>query len=679
MVATATPDKWFDGTFAEFLRAAPAGTSDVFPYAHLVPRFQWRGTRNEFDQPDEGQWDWSANLAFRAWINNRGEHDKQDRRLIFEVCEKDPLFFINSFLMIKQESPVPADLPFLTWGRQEEYLALSVGKRRWVEADMTGRRRYDIASEKPREVGWTWLNLAEGLHIARFVKGATALIGSRVDYDVDKRGASKTLFWKLDYFIEHLPLWMMPSNYWNTTRGHPYPATRVRTDKMIAIPGFGTILGSPTHENFGRSGRYQWIMPDEFAHVDRGQIGMGEKIWAATTQTCRSRRPISTPAGRSNKFAEFQKMGKSDVFELFTVRWHDDPLKMVGAYRLTEPKTIGPVTLQPGDWWSPWAETSRTAYGNDRLFAQEILLSYEGVGGSFYEALIPTVKHEQVKHPVWVGNIRIDESKSPKITKLVADPEGFLTLWELPTLINGEWRWPQGWYIHGIDVASGGRIVGSKGASSSVVVIGRFENNKVTKIGQYKVSGLMAHLFSRVVHAIGLACPTAQGPAKLIWERNGPGETMGNVLLKECGYPGHRVYWEHSKSAGCSVPGFAMTTGRTKDGRLTGSKVNVFNNHIKWMQAEDYTEPSADTCAEMEQYVSTDDGGAEHVSRKSSLNLSSRKDNHGDTVIGTVLMIWEAKQLRDNFSETTIQRVPPRTSMADIHNRVRRQKADLWR
>ena len=112
---------FFEGTFSEYLKSIPpVDLKATFPFAHIVPRFKWVGTYNEFEQPDEGNWDWADNDRFREWINRRGEHDKADRRLIFDVCEQDPLFFINAFLWIKQESPIPADLPFVTWPKQDE-------------------------------------------------------------------------------------------------------------------------------------------------------------------------------------------------------------------------------------------------------------------------------------------------------------------------------------------------------------------------------------------------------------------------------------------------------------------------------------------------------------------------------------------------------------------------------
>lgn len=638
----------------------------------------WVGTLNDDGMPDEGIWDRSANEAFRKWIDECGAGSEAERKLIFQCCARDPLFFINAFLWIKQESPVPADLPFITWKRQEEYLELSVRKRLEVEADVTGQKRFDLLSDKPREVGWTWLNEAEGLHIVRFTPGATGLVGSRVDYDVDKRGASKTLFWKLDYFIEKLPKWFMPAEYWSPSKGYPTPSIRHRADKRISIPGFGTMLGSPTHENFGRSGRYQWMLPDEFAHVDRGQIGMGDRIWSATTATCRSRRVISTPNGRNNKFCSLRHSEPNEVFGTFTVHWYDDPLKTVGAYRLKEPKQIGPVTLQEGDWWSPWADGMRKAYDNDSLFAQEILLSYEGVGGCFYEGLLQRIKHEQVKEPFFVGHIKMEPGSSgPRVSGIMAAVDGFFSCWER---WEDGFKWKPGQYVMAIDVASGSRDMGGRGASNSVACLGRLEGDRLVKVAQYAVHGLAPHLFAKVACALGWSFCGGKGqPAFAIWERNGPGETMGNSLMTECGYPSGGVYWETSANAGTARPGFQMNTNRRGDGTLAGSKVNVFYEHLRWLENGNYQEPSYATYVEMEQYVNVEDGGAEFARRRRSLDPSEARDNHGDTVIGTVLMVWGARELLSLNSTAKIEEQPPVGSVAYYQRKMKKAMSNAWR
>lgn len=640
-------------TFVEAVRDLKPDLAQLFPYAPMVPR-----------DPDK-------NLEWRAWVDECGKKSEEDRHYILSACERDLLFFINGFLTIKQESPVVCDKPFITWPKQEEYVTRLALTRKKVVEDEEEIARGDIVSEKPREQGWSWLNLGEGLHIARFTKGATGLIASRVEYDVDAEGASKTLFWKLDYFIEHMPQWFMPESYWSPRDGFPVPARKYRTRSSgrikLGVPGFGTLHGSATHENCGRSGRFYWMMLDEFAHADRGQAGMGDKIWSATTKTCRLRRALSSPFGRGNKF---EKLVHSGEVERFTTYWYDDPAKMRRAYRLTEPMEVGPVTLNVGDWWSPWMEETRKADDNDALFAQELLLSYEGLGGCYYESLLPKVKHEQVKEPVFVGNVKHDESvKGPRVTRIVRESPGFFKSWEP---IPENWIWPTGLYCMGIDVASGGKNQEGRGASNSVVSIGRITGRRLVKIAQYQTHGLFPHRFARVVCALGWCFRSQEGlPAYAIWEANGPGASMGGVLMGEFGYT--NVWWE------TAMPGFQMQTHRKSNGELAGSRVNVFNEHKAWLDLGDYEEPSYDTYREMEQYQYTDDAGARHQKCKDSLDPSEGHDNHGDSVIATVLMIWAAKKLREQQGERTVEADPPRGSVAYWQKQRRRELSGAWR
>lgn len=629
----------------------------MFPYAPMVPR------------------DPVANSAWREWISERGRVDELDRRLILEACERDLLFFINGFLWIKQEQPVPEDLLFLTWPRQEEYVAELVRTRVAVQADRTGTVVGNILSEKPREVGWSWLNLAEGLHIARFQKGATCLVGSRVEEDVDKPGASKTLFWKLDYYIEKLPLWFMPDSYWSPKHGHPIPSKNHRTTLKLSIPGFGTILGAGTTPNFGRSGRFVWMMLDEFAHVDRGQFGMGDMIWSATTKTCRLRRVFSTPSGRGNKFATLRH---GDSLPVFCVDWTDDPAKMQGAYRLEQPLEVGPVTVPAGSWWSPWAEATRKSDDNDALFAQEVLRSYEGLGGSFYDKFLPRIKAEQVREPTFVGNIKIEDGPyGPRITRFVAETPAFMRVWDQDDSRVRANEWPRALYCMGIDVASGSSDQDGRGASNSVVAIGRIEGQKVVKVAQYVTHGLLPHLFARVVHALGWCFRTSDGlPAYAQWERNGPGDIMGSVLIRQLRYSN---YYTEMRSKRGMQPGFSMNTHRGADGKMAGSKVNCFNEHKMWISLGDYAEPSYETYAEMEQYKYTDDGGAEHHKKKGSLDPAEGRENHGDSVIATIMMIWAAKTLRDQAKAVVIADAPPPMSVAWAQAKRKRELQGLWR
>lgn len=641
--------------FLDKVKQANLDYKALCPFDELVPK----------DKEGNRQW--------REWLNDCAMVP-DDRQRIIDACASDFKFFINSFLWIKQEEPFPEDLPFILWPRQAEYADLLCSTRKAVAEDRTGSVRGNIVSDKPRRVGWSWLSLAEGLHIVRFTPGATGIIGSRVADDVDKPSSSKSLFWKLDYFIEHLPRWLWPDEYWSPRHGHPIPHKKYRTTFKLVVPGGGTLLGGPTQANFARSGGFAWMMLDEFAHVDRGQAGMGDKIWSGT-QPCRLRRALSTPAGRDNKFARL-KFSEGSEAKKFTIKWHDDPAKTVGIYKLTVPMAIGPITLEAGESWSPYMEAARAADDNDALFAQEMLLSYEGIGGMFFDALMPRVKL-QVTKPIWRGNIKLTGDRDrPRIQRLEEDPQGFLSLWE-PW--GDGYKWPAGLMIMGVDVASGSRDQEGRGASNSVLSIGRVEGQKVVKVAQYMTHGLMPHLLARIACALGWAFPMMQSdaawPAFAIWEMQGPGDFFGNVLTHDLGYP---HYYIETTAKGVKHNGFHMSTHRKSDGTVAGSKVNVFNEYKKWLQEEWYKEPSFDTYKEMEQYKYTEDAGPQHVSVKTALDPGLGRANHGDTVIATALMIWAAKEMREQYVERDVEIDPPRGTLAFYQKQKLNETSGAW-
>jgi hypothetical protein len=298
------------------------------------------------------------------------------------------------------------------------------------------------------------------------------------------------------------------------------------------------------------------------------------------------------------------------------------------------------------------------------------------VGGAFYESVTPKVKTMQVKKPAWVGNVKIGEKG--RAIGLEECEGGFLSCWEVPVLdgsLGPKFR--DGEYVMGMDVAFGGKGVGGRGSSNSVIALGRVEEDRVVKVAQYMTSGLMAHLFANIASAIGwMALTESRIPAYAIWESNGPGQYFGPALMNTCCYP---HYYQEVTSVNNVTPGFYMGQSRQANGMLAGSRVNVFHEHLKWLSDDRYEEPSFDTFREMEQYKNTSDGGCEHVAVKSALDPGHGSQNHGDSVIATVLMVWGARRLMENRSTKRIEVVYPRGSLGHLQQKHKRQKAGLWR
>lgn len=586
------------------------------------------------------------NQDFRDDLFRIGQEDEDERKLIIKACEMDFLFFVNAFGWIKQESPVPADLPFITWPKQNEGAQVVVELRRQVESDPKKITRGDFWCGKCREVGASWLFCVyQQLWEVMFTDGLTNLSGSRRAEDVDKPGASKSTFWKIEYAIDHLPLWMIPAGYYvkKYLPEKRIPNKLFNIERKISIPAKGTILGETTQENFGRQGRYGKVDLDEFGHADDGQPGMGEYIWTSCQATTKRRNAISTPNGEGNKFASLRHVPESREFRKFEISWWDDPVKARGKYWVEEGLPWAPC------WWSNWAEAERKAMDNDALFGQEYMLSFSGVGGSYYgDMRIAQIRTTQIKHPLHRGNVILNENK--RIQEIVLDNKGFLKVWhsDLPP--------KPGRYVCGIDIAQGNQDEGGKGASNSCIAIGLITGkDRVVKVAQYTVAGLLAHKFAALAVPICYYyCSPAGYPAFMVPEANGPGEAFIGTVINDLHFP--NCYYRTNKD-GSGGFGFYTQMKKVAD-QWTGSRKWLFDTHKEWLATGQYEEPCEETLMEMEQYKTTPEGGAEHVRSKSVLDASQARDNHGDTVIATALMIWGAKYLGEQPEQGTVANAP---------------------
>lgn len=624
------------GSFSEIVQAVDPSPDCLFPFAPFVPT-----------DPVE-------NAAFREWLWDRGARFPGEREAIKFACSRDLLFFVNAFLSIKQERPVPADLPFITWPKQQDFLALLASTQRKVTHDKTGSVRGDIRAEKPREVGWTWLCCAEVIHAILFIPNCTCLLGSRVAYNVDGSGGgnsdlkpTETLFGKLDYYLEHLPTWFLPRGYW---RDDGMAARKYRTTMRISIPGGGKAIGSPTHKSFGRSGRFFIMLLDEFAHVDQDRPGISDHIWGCTSSTCSLRRAVSTPCGKNNKFAKLK--GNKDI-EQFVVHWYDDPAKMHGAYKLEAPMTIGSATLQIGEWWAPWAEMERRRTDNDNLFAQEILLSYEGTGGPYFVPSTMRIVNQSVLHPLYRGGLLItaQDGLHPRVMRFQPDTSGCFSLWH--RLLEDGKPEPRRMYGIAADVATGVRGSDGRGASNSVLCIGDLQSGE--KIAEYVTATLLPHQLARV--AVALAYWYAgndRNPARMIWEANGPGGPFGAVVTEELNFTNVFRHQLLSDASAKSV----RPAGFFKSGGDRGSGVKLFADFTKAIETGRYIERSSQTTLEMAQYICQNDSSAVFAGSLSSLDPSGARSNHGDTVIASALLVQLIYEFAGQVEEEVVQYAP---------------------
>lgn len=215
--------------------------------------------------------------------------DEADRRR----AREDPVFFITHYLKTFDPRPeaAPHHLDFILYPFQEEYV------RGTVDAILRG---YDILDEKSRDMGVSWLALAVRFYLWCCKDSYQGLVGSRKEEYVDD-GTLKSLFPKLDYFIEHIkdPL-LLPKGF---------DRKKHRTYMKLVNPENGnTITGESSNKNFSRGGRFDDVFFDEL-----GFWPDARSSWTAAGDATRCRHAVTTPPDEPSYAKTLRYSGKVKV------------------------------------------------------------------------------------------------------------------------------------------------------------------------------------------------------------------------------------------------------------------------------------------------------------------------------------------------------------------------------
>ena len=215
--------------------------------------------------------------------------------------------FINDWMMTHDPRLFPAELPFLLWPRQEDFIKWLF--QQWKNKD-------DGLCEKSRDQGVTWLCCAFGVCLWLFYPGQAVAFGSRKEDLVDKIGDPKSIFEKIRFILRSLPEEFLPSGY-SERRDAAFL-------KIINRENGCTITGE-SGDQIGRGGRSSVYFKDESAFYERP-----DAIEAALSLNSDVKIDVSTPHGTGNPFYRKRMGGKIDVF---TFHWKDDPRKDEAWYQ----------------------------------------------------------------------------------------------------------------------------------------------------------------------------------------------------------------------------------------------------------------------------------------------------------------------------------------------------------
>lgn len=265
----------------------------------------------------------SAILAERAQrLEKLRASTPAEQGAVYAYYRDHPAQFITDWGMTfdprNAEINLPSSIPFVLFPRQVEFVEWVYDRKRSGE---------DGVAEKSRDMGASWLTVAIAAHMFLFHAGWVIGFGSRKEEYVDKAGDPKSLFWKLRYFIKHLPPEFRPKG-WDERKHAP--------NMRIMHPDNGSVIVGEAGDNIGRGGRSSVYFVDEFAFIEHA-----DQVDAALSQNSNCKLFISTPNGAGNSFYRKRHAGKLPVF---TLHWRDDPRKD-DAWYAKQVRELDPVIL----------------------------------------------------------------------------------------------------------------------------------------------------------------------------------------------------------------------------------------------------------------------------------------------------------------------------------------------
>jgi phage terminase large subunit len=222
-----------------------------------------------------------ASIEERLELLSKAEHDKGLQRDLITLCKMDFVFWCDHFCWTFNPRKKPYHFPFNLHPFQKQMARALIF---CIEEGKEGRDG-NCLIEKSRDLGGTWVIEMVYEHYFIFEEGSDFHMGSKMRDDVDKKGVKSTLFGKLRYSLDMLPVWMMPK------LGRKNDSLL----KLVHPENGNSITGQSATPDFGRSGRYKSALLDEYARHPYDQ-----QAYESITESTESTFLLYTPYGKAN-------------------------------------------------------------------------------------------------------------------------------------------------------------------------------------------------------------------------------------------------------------------------------------------------------------------------------------------------------------------------------------------
>jgi hypothetical protein len=543
--------------------------------------------------------------------------DREFASMMRQACRADFFFWMACFCWtIDQKRPYTRKkLPFITYQYQDK--GFDVLLRSLDEG-------FDVQVEKSRQMGASWMFVALVVWCWLYRGGQNFLLLSRSDEYVDKSNEPKSLFWKIDFILENLPIWMLPAG-WNKNKH--------RLVKRLINPQNGnTIVGEATTEDSGRGGTFTAVLHDEFAACD---VGMG--ILKSTRSATSTRWFNSTPKGTGNAHYRIVQLSRQNPAQVrpLTFHWSDHPEYGRLRYKLDEqlvPVPMGKTkqselneyldhnqdlieSLKRRGFWdewkvrSPWFDVQCSRATTKAEISQEVEIDYGGAGYQFFESKdIQNLIQLYCCPPKTKGDLVYDLETLDPLTYR-EHGHGNLELWCELLGKREAFQPPARPYVVGVDCAAG------TGASNSVLSI--WDAKSCEKVGQY----VDPHIKPERLAKLTIALCKWFWDAYLIWETNGSGRAFGDAVI-EWGYG--RFYKRASKSE-TGETGANAGWAPTRD-----NKYQLLSQYRGALVDRTVCNRCESAMRETLEYLFLGNNWVEHSALNENDDPSGARDQHGD-------------------------------------------------
>lgn len=654
------------------------------------------------------------NLEFRKNIHSKIAKDKGLQKIFLQLCREEPRIFYNAVAWtldprIKDGS---CNLPFILRPKQDEAV-LKVNN-----CIKTGK---DGVIDKSKDEGASEILTKITTNKFLLIPDTLVRVGSRIEDLVDKTGDKTTLFAKIDYCINNLPIWWKLLLGWdgkNKVEDNGFSLLE-RTSLHLRHREYeSTIDGEATSPHFGAGRRSTFMVLDELGRVD---ANIADKIIENSYDITDCALYNSTHFyGPSHPFA---KLLKRDNIEVIKLLWYNNPEKNKGLYESPKvgtiqildkeyylkkyPEVFAEIDInRPFDYIEFSEKYSEPNFIADGKEKQPIILrsvwhdleerqrewgdlcrnvwAYPaGATDVYFDSFVnDRVRSQFVRNPKFQGDIvykfkykngvrtnkiELSEFKKDFGNKplkwwgnLVPDEDGKLR----PIQSHN--------YIIGCDISFG------TGNSNSTAMI-RDANTKEL-IGEYVVCNTSPDDFAYLVSALALWIGGVTKFPYIIWERNGVGRLFGKIIIEQ----GFTLIYTDTVEDGKTRTrkkryGWTSTGGQNGTKNLVLSELkNAIKESLNKERASNYIIVySEELVNELDSYMWFPSGDADSGE---NIDLSTgARARHGDRIIGTALTILADKE--QPKAVKVLEKNPPVDSFAwrmERRKQIEAEKKNVW-